>query len=270
VRLGVVPHPYLQSAQRKKMIFSLAYPLRLLLAVLTLLAAYLLGTNIAWALRVPRPGRFGQAIEFIRRWGRRLWLGEPLRLAYYLLLPYLILYQGWVTLLDLGLADLDWIQGLGLTVALGSGSLLLLALLWRQHAQLVGSASPLPQARWLKQPLGWAFVLREAILLEAWWALCRSPMLLLAGPYFGVYLGLLVIYGVGLLNARTRYELGQPGQREGIVLTASIALVTATLYLFTRNLWLCILLHFVLRLVLLQILRSARPAKAPACQIPAT
>jgi len=246
------------------MTLSLAYPSRLLLAVLSLLAAYLLGTNLAWALRLPRPGRLGQAVEFLRLWGPRLRLNDALRLAYYLLLPYLVLYQGWVTLLDLGLADLDWIQGLGLTVALGSGSLLLLVLLWRQHARLVGTAWLLPQARWLEQPLGWAFVLREAILLEAWWALCRSPMLLLAGPYFGVYLGLLLIYGVGLLNTRTRYELGQPGLREGIVLTASIAPVTATLYLFIRNLWLCILLHFALRLVLLQIARSVSPAGAPA------
>ena len=252
------------------MIFSLAYPSRLLLAVLALLAAYLVGTNVAWALRVPKPGRFGRAVEFIRLWGTRLWLGDVLRLAYYLLLPYLILYQGCVSLLDLGLADLDWIRGLGLTVALGSGSLLLLALLWRQHARLVGSAALLPQARWLEQPLGWAFVLREAILLEAWWALCRSPMLLLAGPYFGVYLGLLVLYGVGLLNARTRYELGQPGLREGIVLTASLALVTATLYLFTHNLWLCIGLHFLLRLVVLQIVRSAPLSVASAYQRPGT
>ena len=120
------------------------------------------------------------------------------------------------------------------------------------------------QASWSGQPQGWAFVLREAILLESWWALCRSPMLLAAGPYWGVYLGLALAMIVAWLNARTRHELGVDGQREGVILTASLALLSATLYLFTRNLWLCIALHFVLRWAILKLVQSklARPAAA--------
>ena len=108
------------------------------------------------------------------------------------------------------------------------------------------------QAAWVEQPWGWAFVLREAILLESWWALCRSPMLLLAGSYFGVYLGLAAVLIASLLNARTRHELGVPGLREEVVLTASLAIVTGTSYVFIQNLWLCIGLHFVLRIIILQ------------------
>jgi hypothetical protein len=237
-------------------VLSLTYPLRLLLAIVGYLILYVLGNNVAWALRTPRSGRFGDAVEFVRLWGRKLWLGDVLRLAYYLVAPYLVLYWGWASPLDLGLADLDWIRGLGLTLALGAGSSLLLVSLWWQHVRLVGDQPIAQQAVWLEQPWGWAFALREAILLESWWALARSPMLLMAGPYFGVYLGLMAVFATGLLNARTRYELGVPGLREDVVLTASLAVVTATLYVFIHNLWLCIALHFALRLIILQLARQ--------------
>lgn len=237
---------------------SLTYSSRLLLAILGYLILYVIGTNIAWALRMSRPGRYGRAIEWIRLWGTRLWLGEVLRLAYYLIPPYLVLYYGWASPLDLGLADLDWIRGIGLSVVLGSASLFLLVLLWWQYTRLVRDVPPMQEVQWLAQPWGWAFILREAILLESWWALCRSPMLLLAGSYFGVYVGLAAVYAAALLNARTRYALGVPGWREGVVLTGSLAMVTATLYAFVHNLWLCIAVHFILRLAILHLVRTGK------------
>ena len=232
---------------------SLAYPMRLLLAIVGYLTLYVLGTNVAWKLRAPRAGRLGEVVEFARLWGRRLWLGDLVRLAYYLVAPYCILYWGWASPLDLGLADLDWIRGLGLAVALGAGSCLLLVVLWWRYVRLLGDQAVMKKGAWLEQPWGWAFVLREAILLEAWWALVRSPMLLLAGPYSGVYLGLAAVFAAGLLNARTRYELGMAGFREDVVLTGSLAAVTATLFVFTHNLWLCTALHFLLRMIVLHL-----------------
>ena len=246
----------------------LGYPLRLLLAIVVYLGLYILATNLAWALRAPRPGRFGRAVEFVRLWGGRLYLHDLLRLAYYLLVPYLILYYGWASPLDLGLADLDWIYGVGLTVAIALGSLCLLLLAWWQCVRLLASCSAgqtgellmMRQVQWLEQPWGWAFVLREAMLLESGWALYRSPLLLLAGPYLGVYLGLAAVFVAGLLNARTRHELGMPGRREEIILTASIAVVTATLYVFVHNLWLCIATHFALRVIVLRFVQFVTDA----------
>jgi hypothetical protein len=232
---------------------SLSYPTRLLLAVLAYVAAYVAATNAAWALRKPRAGRLGQALEFARRWGGRLWLGELVRMAYYLLGPYLVLREGWASPLDLGLADLDWIRGVGFTVALGVSSAVLMWLLWRQYTLGIEQRLPMPQALRAQQPWGRAFALREAILLESGWALIRSPFLLLAGPYFGVYVALALVFLAGWLNARTRYELAVPGLGEGVILTAQLAVLTATLYVFTHNLWLCIALHFCLRLLVLRV-----------------
>jgi hypothetical protein len=234
----------------------LTYQQRLLLAILIYLGLYVLAANLAWACRTPRAGRVGRAIEFVRLWGRKLLLGDVLRMGYYLGVPYLLLLWGWVSPLDLGLADLDWVRGTGQAVALAVGSLTLLALIWMQYARLARSDQLMRQERWLAQPWGWAFVLREAILLESGWAACRSPMLMLAGPYLGVYLGLAAVFMAGLLNARTRYELIKPGLREEVVLTASLAVVTATLYVFVHNLWLCILVHFLLRVALLRLIQS--------------
>ena len=241
-------------------VVSLAYPVRLLLAVLAYLALYVVGANLAWALRTPRPGRLGHAVDLVRQWGGRLWLGQLLRLAYYLVVPYLVLYWGWASPLDLGLANLDWIGGISATVAFGVESLLLLAWVWWRHTRLAESPLTMQQAQWLEQPWGWVSVLREAIFLEAWWALNRSAMLVLAGPYLGIYWGLAAAFAAALLNGRIRHELRTPGYREGVILTGALAVVSATLYVFAHNLWLCMALHMVLRMAILELVRrTGRP-----------
>jgi hypothetical protein len=228
---------------------------RLLAAVGGYLAAYVVATNLAWVLRTPRPGRLGKAVEFIRLWGGKLYLNDWIRVAYYLLPPYLVLYYGWANPLDLGLADLDWIRGTGQTVAFALGSLAVLALVWWQYVRRVRPQSATAQEQWLGQPWGWAFILREAILLESGWALVRSPMVLGADAYSGTYLALAAVYASAWLNPRTRHELAVPGAREGVLLTGIIAVWTATLYVYVHNLWLCIAAHFLLRVCLLALVR---------------
>jgi hypothetical protein len=248
---------------------SLSYPTRLLLAVLAYLAAYVVASNVAWALRKPLSGRLAQVVAFARLWGGRLWLGDVARMAYYLLGPYWVLRQGWASPLDLGLADLDWIRGVGIAAALGVSFTVLLWWLWRQYTCQVEARQPMPQSLRAQPPWGWAFPLREAILLESGWALIRSPFLLLAGPYFGVYAGLALVFLAGLLNSRTRYELAVPGLGQGIILTAQLAVVTATLYVFVHNLWLCIALHFALRLLVLRVVGPGMQSVPFADQQPA-
>lgn len=236
-------------------VIRLTYATRLLLVIVSYLGLHILAENIAWALRKARSGRLGAAIEQVRTWSRVLHAHDIVRLAYCLIIPYVVLSQGWVSPLDLGLADLDWIRGSGVAAALAAGSLVLLAFTWSHYARLVGSYAAVPHERWLAQPWGWAFGVREAIYLEASWALVRSPVLLLAGPYFGAYLGLAAVYAAGLLNARVRHELSIRGAREEVVLTASLAIVTATLYVYVHNLWLCIAAHASLRLAVARLVQ---------------
>ncbi len=241
---------------------SLAYPSRLLLAVLAYAGLYVLSANVAWMLRTHRLGRLNRVLEFGEHWSSKLWLGDVLRMAYFLVGPYLALSWGWASPLDFGLANLDWIAGLGWTFGLGAMGLFLLVPLWGQYVRLVGGRLHWREANCLDQPHGWAFVLRESIFLETWSALCRSPMLLLAGPYWGVYLGLALASFAALLKRSTIHALSLPGRRESVVLTASLALLNATLYVFAHNLWLCIALHFALRLAILRLVHggAVRPA----------
>jgi hypothetical protein len=228
---------------------------RLLCAVGGYLTAYVLATNLAWLLSRPRSGRLGKAVELVQLWGAKLYLTDLVRMTYYLLPPYLVLYWGWASPLDLGLADLDWIRGTGQAVALALGGCAVLALIWWQYVRALRPEPAMLQEQWLGQPWGWTFVLREAILLESGWALVRSPMLLLAGPYFGAYLALAAVCAAALLNPRTRHELAASGAREGVLLTGGIAVWTATLYVYVHNLWLCIAAHFFLRVSLLALMR---------------
>lgn len=235
---------------------SPAYPVRLLLAVLAYLALYVSGSNVAWAWRTSPSERLGQATKLIQNLGAQLFLGEAFRLAYYLGVPYLVLYHGWVGPLDMGLAGLDWISGLGVAAAFGTACLLVLFFVWWQYVRLVESRPAVQQAEWLRRPWGWGLIVREAVFLESCWALCRSPMLLLVGQYFGTYLGLGLVWAAALLSARTWNDLRVPGRREETVLSGSLAVVTATLYGFVHNLWLCIAVHVALRMLVLSLLAS--------------
>jgi hypothetical protein len=238
----------------------MSYATRLFLAVVAYIGLYGAATSVDWVLRTPRPGRLWRAAELTRAWLDKLWLSDLLRCLFYLLGPYWILTSGWASPVDLGLADLSWPSGVGLTLAIGAGSLLLLGPMWWQCLRVTGSQAAFPQADWLGRAHGWAFVLQEAILLEVWWVTCRSPMLMFAGPYLGVYLGLALAFAAGLLNPSSRYELRTPGLRDEVALTSSLAVLSTTLYIFVHNLWLCIAMHFVLRTAMLWLVHKTRAA----------
>ena len=234
----------------------MAYSTRLLISVLGYVGLYLVAARVDWALRAPGPGRLRRVAGVARAWLETLWLGDIVRILFYLMGPYWFLTAGWASPVDFGLADLDWISGVGLTLAIGFGSLLLLVGIWWQYLRVVGPGYVSSQNRWLAQPHGWAHVLNEVILSEAWWTVCRSPMLMLAGPYLGVYLGLVLVLAAGFLNPRTRAQLAIAGLREEVVLSGSLAVLSATLYAFVHNLWLCMAMHFVLRWAVLRLMRQ--------------
>jgi len=140
---------------------------------------YALATNVAWYHRDLRTGRIGRLVEVLRRWPYGAWFLQPLRLLYYLGLPYLALLRGIVNLRSMGLVDLDWLRDLGRGAVLGGGALLFLALVWSYYArstrQLHPGADPLSsRLAILNQPWGWALLLLDVVYLEAHWAFYRS------------------------------------------------------------------------------------------------
>ncbi|MBU0492631.1 MAG: hypothetical protein KKB13_12355 [Chloroflexi bacterium] len=167
-----------------------------------------------------------------------------------------------------GILALDWAGALGMGSLLAAVALVLLVWFWWRYQRLV---SRLPVQRWrgasaattpayqpldaaiaaLRQPWGWAHLLLQAVYLETHWAFYRAwAMDLLrddpAGATMGAFLGLIVVglewYGDVGLRARLRTLAGV----EDWVLVASLAWISTFLFVQIGNLWLLVVVHWLL------------------------
>lgn len=192
-------------------------------------------------------------------------LFQAARFGYYLLVPYLALggwprrpQQGLLALEDLGLVGLSlewpvtrWLEAAGTGLGLGFVAFLILALAWANASRLSmdrRSADLLPFAL---RP--WWAVLVNGLYLEVHWAFYRGALaVILDDVYAGVFVGLGAAYLEWLLNpfwraaaasrARHRFRAGQ------IWLGVGLALTSALVFLLTRNLWICLAVHWLLAL----------------------
>jgi hypothetical protein len=210
---------------------------------------YALGADLAWHYRRPRPGRLGQWVETVKGWSYRGWLLEAGRFLYYIGIPYAALLRGVVLPRLMGLTHLDWVKGIGLGTALGGGTFLILALIWWWYARAV-AALPLSAKQRRGASLGddsingWV-LLREVIYLETHWAFYRSAAILLLDDYYlGTFVGFLLVTLEWLINPAWRADLSLPWQSANILMLWSTAFVTAIIFLFTRNLWLLVPMHW--------------------------
>jgi hypothetical protein len=95
--------------------------------------------------------------------------------------------------------------------------------------------------------------LLEVLCLEVHWAFYRAGPLALLGDYWGVFAGLGIILLEWATDPRVRHSLGTEEQGDTLW-DGSLALVTSIVFLFTRNLWLCLAVHLGLEIGLLAIL----------------
>lgn len=215
------------------------------------LALYLAGVNLAaWSQRRTAHPAMG-------------WLMELARLLFYLGIPYAALLLGVVSPAAMGLAvQVGWSQAaLAVGIALAA-----LAVMWWSWSSLRRHlpAHPLPHA-WSAFATwwGWPMQLREAAYLEASWAFCRAVCIALLGHYEGVFAALGVILLAGGLNGALRQATRTPGEREAVVQTAGVALLSTFLFYGTASLWVCLAAHFALQFVIVRVAaRQARVATA--------
>ena len=210
---------------------------------------YALGVDIVWHYRRPRPGRLGQWVETVKGWPCRHWLLEAVRFLYYIGIPYAALLRGVGLPRLMGLTNLDWVKGIGLGTALGGGTFLLLALIWWWYARAI-AALPLSARERCGTSLGddstngW-ILLREAIYLETHWAFYRSAaILLLDNHYAGIFLGFLLVTLEWSINPAWRADLSLPWRSASTLMRWGLALTTAIIFLFIRNLWLLVPIHW--------------------------
>jgi hypothetical protein len=172
---------------------------------------------------------------------RRHWL----RMGRWFLIPYLGLVAGGLSPRLMGLTHLDWVAGLSLGVALifAIWVLLLLIRATVQIEEAPGEAPPL-----------WSLTLPEQIIgagaQEFHWAFLRAATweMLLAYPgglempgYWAMWIAsILALPGIFVQHNHTSQRL----------ITAMVLITTAILFFYTRNFWLCWLLHATSQLLL--------------------
>lgn len=222
---------------------------------------YVLGTVLLWLIK-PK-------ISWRSPYSR--WLLQVGRFVFYVGIPYLALggwprqpFQGLLLPDDMGLVGMGerwtvvrWLESAGTGVGLGLATLLILALGWAS-ASWRGNGSRL-QFR----PRPWWLLLLDVIYLEVHWAFYRGAFAVLIGDvYAGAVTGLGLAYLEWSLNPfwRRGWRLGSQAAEQW--LRAALALAMALLFLLTRNLWICLGIHFLLELAFWQMGRR-RPEIIP-------
>ena len=234
----------------QSLLHSIDYKVESALWVGFSIGLYALGVHIAWRYRRPRPGRLDRWVETVKGWPYVSWLVEAVRFLYHIGIPYAALLRGIILPRFMGLTHVDWVKGVGLGAALGGGAFLLLALICWWYTRATTSLPP-PTRKRLGANLGddsingWG-LLREAIYLQTHWAFYRSVAILLLDDYYiGAFLGFLLITLEWAINPAWREDLNSPWRSANPLMRWSMAFSTAIIFLFTRNLWVIVPIHWV-------------------------
>jgi hypothetical protein len=181
------------------------------------------------------------------------------RFLFYLGIPYLALggwprqpFQGLVSMADMGMVSIGgrwpptrWLEAAGTAIGIGLLAGLLLVLAWA-NANRRGPGEP--RFRFPRQP--WWTIPVDTLYMEVHWAFYRAALaVLLADLYKGVVLGLGLVYLEWALNPAWRHGWRAAPRAAEQWLRAALALVSALVFLLTRNLWLCLGVHVVLALL---------------------
>ena len=96
---------------------------------------------------------------------------------------------------------------------------------------------------------GW-ILLREVIYLQTHWAFYRSVAVLFLGNYYaGTFVGFLLVTLEWSIDPAWRADLSLPRRSVSVLLTWSLAFVMGIIFLFTRNLWLLVPVHWCIEMV---------------------
>jgi hypothetical protein len=246
-------------------------------------AVYILAANLLW---------------WTRSLGRRPatgsgWAGSPYgrnlfqvgSFLYYVIVPYLALggwlplaggprilgwqpQQGLLALADMGLVVPSqqwpvtrWLEAAGTGLGLGFLSLLALGLAWANALSLAPSVRP----RLRFAPLPWWSVLVAGLSLEVHWAFYRGALaVVLDDVYAGTFVGLALVVLEWVLNPFWRHGVAPPAgttpDAGRVWLNAGLVLTSTLVFLLTRNLWICLAVHWLLVLAFWALRRQRRAA----------
>ncbi len=178
------------------------------------------------------------------------------RLVRWVQLPYIGLILGGLSPRLMGLTELDWAVGFSIGVVLLFAMLILLALMriWLHTDQELppsrATRTGTPHSGAPIQSASSGLLLFESSAQEFHWCFLRGAVwdLLLSLPsapespqYWAVWIGAaLALPGISIQRKPISDRLS----------TALILMTTSSLFLYTRNFWLCWLLHLCIRIIL--------------------
>jgi hypothetical protein len=208
-------------------------------------------------------------------WRFSAWLASPPgsavvqtgRLLYGLGVPYLALggwpqrpYRGVLSPESLGIVGFGgqwdvagWLEAAGTGIGLGVVAFLFLLLAW-SSAQAKDARVGLYLG-----PRPWWALLVDIVYLQAHWAFYRAGFAQITGSvYWGVFLGLGFVLLEWSLNPLWRCGWHREAMAGARWVRTVIALIVALVFLYSRNLWVCLAVHLLLELPLRAIGRVTR------------
>ncbi len=207
------------------------------------IAVYGLAANLAWLNRQRNTGRLGALVTWTNTSHLARLMGYAIRWLYYLAVPYATLMLGYNTTRALGVWGMDWIAPIPIFTALVLGAGGVALWVWRPYTR-----QEHPDAG---DERGWSWARRiiEVMYQEAHWAFYRSgPILWLGNFYWGSLFGLALAYLAGWSNPQVRANVREITRADAPLWNGSLAIISTLIFLYTQNLWYCLIAHTLLDL----------------------
>lgn len=211
---------------------------------------------ITWGFRkTDGPSPEGQPLSY-----------QVLRLVYAVGIPAIaLLGRGALTTKGLGLQALpwnpppssnphhisDWVSDIGWALFIMSSAWVIIAISEHQAKQ---NDNPC-----ISYHRNLGIALREAVYHQVHWAFYREPFILLWNMNIGTWAGLLPVTIEALANPKHWTHPQATTQHRNLLIRATLAVISALMYLKTQNLWLAIAVDAGLGLILGQQYSTASP-----------
>ncbi|HDN80336.1 MAG TPA: hypothetical protein ENG33_07735 [Chloroflexi bacterium] len=167
------------------------------------------------------------------------WAFELGAVLYYLGIPYVALIRGIAVPRFMGLSHLDWVKGTGYTAVLCLAFFLILALMQVYILRVCGYDPDTGAS-------GMFTRLQEGLFLQAHWAFYRAFATAFLGVYWGVLMGLALAGVEWGLSPEGREVFGVPKVAFKLMRIGGLAIATSVVFLFSQNLLLALVAHWLL------------------------
>jgi hypothetical protein len=226
---------------------------------------YLTAANLAWRAQSPNAGAFAARLRQAAAQPGPQAAFQFARLGYYIGLPFLALYMGWVDVRSLGLAGFEWTEGIRYAIVILLAAWLLMIIIWLPYLRATSQVdAPTGASRSFPRRVV------ELVFMQAHWAFYRAAAIVFLNrvvpdPYYwGSILGLALVALEAFTSPFVRRQLTRPGEADGIVWSGGQAVINTLSFLATRNLFLLIAIQFLLELTVPHLRSNIAPARAAA------